>query len=400
MEIIGFESYGGILVGEFLADKFEVTNKEFKRFVDSGGYNNKSYWKYPIYIDGKKISWESAINRFVDKTGKPGPGSWEVGTYPDGQENYPVVGISWYEASAYAVFVRKKLPSIYQWSVMAETGRAMNIIPMSNYNGKSTVPVGSMDGMSSYGIYDLAGNAREWCYNDNGLNGESYILGGGWNDPSYSFNDGGIQPAADRSLSNGFRCVSELPEDTTIENLSKTLKSGLRDYHKEKPVDDKTFSFFLRQFAYDKSHLNEQLVTEVDTGTLKIDLETRKDILTDKIGYFGWSWGGRMGGIIPAVEKRIKAVVLHVGGMPMQKTLPEVDQINFLPRINQPILMLNGKYDMYFPVESSQIPMFNFLGTASKDKKIIIYDTGHLVPRTDLIKETLFWYDKYLGPVK
>jgi cephalosporin-C deacetylase-like acetyl esterase len=129
-------------------------------------------------------------------------------------------------------------------------------------------------------------------------------------------------------------------------------------------------------------------------------LETRKDMLPDKIGYFGWSWGGFMGGIIPVVEKRIKTIVLHVGGMEMQKTLPEVDQINFLPRIYQPILMLNGKYDMYFPVETSQMPMFNLLGTPSKDKKIIIYDTGHLVPRTDLIKETLSWYDKYLGPVK
>jgi dienelactone hydrolase len=505
MEIIGFERYGGKLVGEFLADRFEVTNKEFKRFVDSGGYNNKSYWKFPIYIDGNEISWESVINRFIDKTGKPGPASWEVGTYPDGQENYPVIGISWYEASAYATFAGKRLPSVYQWSVMAETARAMNIIPLSNYNGKSTVPVGSMDGMSSYGIYDIAGNAREWCYNGNGINGESYILGGGWNDPSYSFNDAGIQPSIDRSLSNGFRCILELPGDTTIGNLSNPLKLYFRDYHKEKPVDDKTFSFFLRQFAYDKSPLNEQVITVADTGIWKIEkitmdagynnerlivylylprngkppyqpiiyfpgsnaihmdmiasnyvqrldfivksgrvlvypvlqgtfdrkdrlksdlqeetvfykdhvimwrkdfgrtidyLETRKDMLPDKIGYFGWSWGGFMGGIIPAVEKRIKTIVLHVGGMEMQKTLPEVDQINFLPRIYQPILMLNGKYDMYFPVETSQMPMFNLLGTPSKDKKIIIYDTGHLVPRTDLIKETLSWYDKYLGPVK
>jgi pimeloyl-ACP methyl ester carboxylesterase len=107
-----------------------------------------------------------------------------------------------------------------------------------------------------------------------------------------------------------------------------------------------------------------------------------------------------MGGIIPAVEKQIKAIVLYVGGMEMTKTLPESDQINFLPRVIQPVLMLNGKYDMYFPVETSQKPMFDLLGTPAKDKKIIIYDTGHLVPRTDLIKEILAWYNKYLGPVK
>ena len=129
-------------------------------------------------------------------------------------------------------------------------------------------------------------------------------------------------------------------------------------------------------------------------------LETRKDIQLDKLGYLGWSWGGYMGGIMPAVEKRIKVIVLNVGGMVMDKSLPEADQLNYLPRVTQPVLMLNGKYDMFFPVETSQKPMFNFLGTPKEHKKIIIYDVGHLVPRTDFVKETLLWYDKYLGPVQ
>jgi dienelactone hydrolase len=129
-------------------------------------------------------------------------------------------------------------------------------------------------------------------------------------------------------------------------------------------------------------------------------LETRNDILSDKIGFYGVSWGGRMGGLFPAVERRIKAVVLHGGGLGMKKTFPEVDPLNFLPRIYQPVLMLNGKFDPYFPAETSQKPMFNLLGTPTKDKKIILYDTGHLAPRVDLIKETIKWYDTYLGQVK
>jgi Dienelactone hydrolase and related enzymes len=137
-----------------------------------------------------------------------------------------------------------------------------------------------------------------------------------------------------------------------------------------------------------------------DIGRIIDYLETRNDILTDKVGYFGFSWGARLGGLFPAVEKRIKAVVLHVGGLKMKKSFPEVDPFNFLPRVYQPVLMLNGEYDVYFPVETSQKPMFNMLGTPVEDKKILIYDTGHLVPRTELIKETLAWYDKYLGPVK
>jgi pimeloyl-ACP methyl ester carboxylesterase len=505
MTIIGLEGYGGKHVGAFLVDRFEVTNKEYKQFMDAEGYSNKSYWNFPIYLEGKEITWDSARKIFVDKTGKQGPASWEVGKYPDGEEDYPVAGVSWYEASAYAAFVGKRLPTVYHWNVVAECSYAMNIIPFSNFNEKSTVPVGSMDGMSSYGIYDIAGNVREWCYNGNGVNGESYNLGGGWNDQTYSFNWSGIQPSIDRSLSNGFRCMMELPNDSTISSLSQPIRLEVRDYRKEKPVDDKTFNIIIRQYAYDRLPLNEQVIATVERdnwnvekvtldagynndrlivylfipketqppyqpvilfpgGTafqmdivnsdyfkridfiiksrrvlvypilkgfyerkdeLKSDspdesvlykdhvimwrkdigrtidyLETRNDIQSNNIGYYGVSSGGRMGGLYPAVERRIKAVVLHVGGLSMKKMLPEVDPLNFLPRIYQPTLMLNGKYDPYFPVETSQKPMLYLLGTPEKDKKLIIYDTGHLVPRTDLIKETLAWYDKYLGRVK
>jgi dienelactone hydrolase len=129
-------------------------------------------------------------------------------------------------------------------------------------------------------------------------------------------------------------------------------------------------------------------------------LETRKDMQADKVAYLGISWGGYMGGIIPAIEKRVKVVVLNVGGMVMDKTLPEVDQINYLPRVRQPVLMLNGAYDMYFPVETSQKPLFRFLGTSENQKKMIVYPSGHVVPQTDFIKETLAWLDTYLGPAR
>ena len=137
-----------------------------------------------------------------------------------------------------------------------------------------------------------------------------------------------------------------------------------------------------------------------DIGRTIDYLETRKEIQKDKIAFLGWSWGGFMGGIMPAVEKRLKTVVLNVGGMDMNRALPEADQINFLPRIKQPILMLNGEHDMFFPLETAQKPMFNFLGTPVADKKIIVFKSGHQVPRTEFVKETLLWYDKYLGPVK
>lgn len=84
----------------------------------------------------------------------------------------------------------------------------------------------------------------------------------------------------------------------------------------------------------------------------------------------------------------------------MERALPEVDQINYLPRITQPVLMLNGSYDMYFPVESSQKPMFSLLGSPQDQKKMRVYPSGHLVPPTEFIKETLAWLDTYLGPAR
>jgi dienelactone hydrolase len=506
MNIVGLEQLGENVVNEFLIDRYEVTNKQYKAFVEAGGYSNKAFWRFPVYSSGKEISLEAAWKLFVDRTGRQGPASWEAGTYPDGHENHPVTGVSWYEAAAYAAFVNKKLPTIFHWGIVAATSRTEFIVPFSNYNGKSTVEVGSLPGYSTFGVYDLAGNAREWCFNESSVSAQRFILGGGFNDPTYSFNDGYTQPALDRSLSNGFRCMKELPGDTSTNRLASLVKMEFRDYRKEKPVDDKTFEFIRRQYAYDKTPLEDSIEYtrdrelwtvekvsfdagynkermeaylyipknakppfqpiiffpgsgdiysrkfDIDNGIFRVDftvksgrvlvypiykgtherhsdlnsdlqdetilykdhvtmwrkdigrtidyLETRKDMQVDKLAYLGWSWGGFMGGIMPALEKRIKVVVLNVGGMEMNKALPESDQLNFLPRVTQPVLMLNGKHDMFFPVETSQKPMFDLLGTPKKDKKIILYEVGHLVPRTEFVKEALLWLDHYLGPVK
>ena len=60
--------------------------------------------------------------------------------------------------------------------------------------------------------------------------------------------------------------------------------------------------------------------------------------------------------------------------------------------------MLNGELDFFFPVESSQEPMFDLLGTPPEHKKRLTYPRGHTVPRNELVKESLAWLDRYLGP--
>jgi len=129
-------------------------------------------------------------------------------------------------------------------------------------------------------------------------------------------------------------------------------------------------------------------------------LETRPEIDRDKIAYFGFSWGGYYGPIIAAIETRIKVCVFLVGGIAAEKALPEADAINFAPRVKVPVLMLNGRYDFYCPVQSCQLALFRLLGTPEENKRHMLFEGSHNIPRTELIKETLNWFDRYLGPVK
>ena len=76
-----------------------------------------------------------------------------------------------------------------------------------------------------------------------------------------------------------------------------------------------------------------------------------------------------------------------------------MDQINFVPRVTCPVLMLNGRYDFFRPMETSQSPMFRLLGTPKEHKRHAVFESGHVIPRNEVIKETLDWLDRYLGPV-
>jgi dienelactone hydrolase len=150
-----------------------------------------------------------------------------------------------------------------------------------------------------------------------------------------------------------------------------------------------------------KSRWRDHVVMWTKDASRAIDYaESRQELDHEKLAYYGYSWGAAMGAIVPAVETRFKACVFALGGLEFQRSLPEVDPINFLPRVKQPVLMLNGRYDFFFPVDATQVPFYRMLGTPKDRKKQVIYETGHSVPRNELIKETLDWLDRYLGPVK
>jgi dienelactone hydrolase/predicted Ser/Thr protein kinase len=507
LNLVNLDRLGGQNLDDYLIDKHEVTNREFKKFVDQGGYERKEYWRQPFKKDGRTLSWEQAMAEFRDRTGRPGPAAWEMSDYPEGRDDHPVGGISWYEAAAYAEFSGKSLPTIYHWDWAADPWLSDIFIPLGNFSNRDTWPIGTSRCVSFYGVHDMAGNVREWCWNENG--DWRFLLGGAWNDQVYMFNYAFAQPPMDRSPSNGFRCIKYLGTDDDREALSIRIDISYTDFLSKEPVSDKVYDIYLDMYSYDKKELSSRTdsvdesnkdwikekvsfeaayggervpaflflprtgkppfqavvyfpgsnainVRSSDTNeSLNISnfdfimksgralffpvykstyergdgldssipdetnsykehviqwakdlrrsvdyLESRADIDADKIAYHGRSWGGRLGGLMVAVEGRFKTAILELAGLRFQKQKPEVDPFHFLPRVRIPVLMLNGRYDSFFPHETAQVPMFKLLGTPEEHKRHLIYDTGHSVPRNQLIKESLEWLDKYLGPVK
>tara|TARA_Y100001970_G_scaffold179646_1_gene218718 strand:+ start:488 stop:2749 length:2262 start_codon:yes stop_codon:yes gene_type:complete len=247
-------------------DKFEVTNAEYQKFVDEGGYKKSIYWDKIIGEDGKTIDWEAAMELFVDKSGLSGPSTWSNGTYQSNQENYPVTGVSWYEARAYAKWVGKTLPTIYHWYKAAMFwGESTVISPRSNFSGMPS-EVGKYNVLSSYGCYDMAGNAREWGSNPH-KNGNRSVMGGGFDDETYFFTDNFSQHPTNRYKTNGFRCVIIPDDETNLVSADTLIQSFTRDFYSFQPISDEVFNIYNGMFKYDKSPLNIKVMSDsIDNG--------------------------------------------------------------------------------------------------------------------------------------
>jgi dienelactone hydrolase/predicted Ser/Thr protein kinase len=128
-------------------------------------------------------------------------------------------------------------------------------------------------------------------------------------------------------------------------------------------------------------------------------LESRTDIDSTKLAYYGISLGAVAALPCLAVEDRLQAAILQGGGLPPGKGAPEGDPINFAPRIRIPVLMINGKNDFQLPLTQLQLPLFRLLGSAPEDKRHFLVEGGHVPPRNLVVKEALDWLDRYLGPV-
>ena len=500
----GIENMPPQQLGDFFIDRHEVTQREFKRFVDAGGYSRPEFWRAPFVDGGRTLPFAEAMARFVDRTGLPGPATWEVSDYPEGRDDDPVTGVSWFEAAAYAAFADKRLPTIYHWDHVAFTWGSGNIVPASNLGGDGARPVASGAARNRFGTEDLGGNAREWCANGDSRGGR-FILGGGWDDPAYAFNDAFAQSPWDRSQTNGFRCIREVATSRVDPALEATIELPFRDFRSEPRVSDETFAQYLTQFRYDATPLRAEIEERLEkedyirerisfdaayggermtaylflpkhgtppyqtvvmfpgSGAIhtrssadvapgrgsfapkggralllpvykstyergdglvsdypdtsnnwkdhilmwgkdfrrSIDyVETREDLDSGRIAYLGLSWGSAMAPFMIAIEPRVKAGVLVVAGLNFQKALPEVDEVAYTMRVKVPILMLNGKYDFFFPYDTSQLPFFELLGTPQEHKKLVVQESSHAFSQAELARESLAWLDQYLGPVR
>ena len=105
-----------------------------------------------------------------------------------------------------------------------------------------------------------------------------------------------------------------------------------------------------------------------------------------------------MAPVMLAIEDRVRVSVLLSGGLVLQPTQPEVDPFNFLPRVRVPTKMINVPNDYFYPLETSQWPFYHFLGAELKDS--VLVEGGHLPPMNVVARETLEWFDNYLGPMK
>jgi iron(II)-dependent oxidoreductase len=167
-----------VFVPEFKIDRLLVTNEEYARFVEEGGYGRREFWSDEGWTWREREGWESPL--YWRRAEQQQGGAWSVrGMFDEGalEPRHPVTGISWFEAEAYARFVGKRLPTEVEWEKAASWderenrkrrfswGDAEPAPSLCNFGRRfwSTTPVGSFPaGASPYGCLDMSGNVWEW----------------------------------------------------------------------------------------------------------------------------------------------------------------------------------------------------------------------------------------------
>ncbi len=498
--------FENINIEAFSIAENEVSNKDFQEFVDAGGYENRIYWDFPFQVGNKTYDFNSSIKMFTDRYGRPGPSNWAYGQFPTGLDNYPVTGISWFEARAFAKYSNLSLPNVYQWLLASGNPENLGDVNQyvtrnSNYNSTQLREVSNK--LGSYNeLNNIGGNIKEWTLNPNGDNQEKFsIMGGAFNEPSYTFNNYYSLSPFDRSIGNGFRLSKNLTNGRS-ELDNDIIPEFKRNFYEIEDISDEVFDVYKSQFDYNSQPLNSktsnienfqdgysaqifemettyesdeklfgyivfsnrfkdkydpiiiypsarsigsntdinlpnQLLNQfkylIDEGyaiihpvyhntysrekthntfwpndsekykntIIKIGqdykrsldyIESRNDFNFENLSYFGYSWGSTTSNYLLAIDDRIKAAVLCVGGLMMQKSKKEVEAHYYVRRIKTPILHIVGKEDGIFGFEESYKPWKELIGTAKDKLKLIELDNvGHGLPWDTIRKHHSNW---------
>lgn len=162
-------------VPAFKIDRCPVTNAEYARFVEDGGYERREFWSDEGWSHREREEWLAPLYWT-----REGEGWRERSMFEDAKlrPHHPVTGVSWYEAEAYARFMGKRLPTEAEWEKAAswddrqqkrlrfafgDTIPADKQVANFGFNFWGTTPVGSFpEGASPFGCLDMTGNVWEW----------------------------------------------------------------------------------------------------------------------------------------------------------------------------------------------------------------------------------------------
>jgi eukaryotic-like serine/threonine-protein kinase len=171
--------------------------------------------------------------------------------------------VSWFEAAAYCAARQKTLPTVFHWRRAFGATFFMEVVTLGNFSGQTAEPVGRLQDLGPYGTYGMAGNAKEWVWNEH--QGQRYILGGGWNEPVYMAMNDDARPPFDRGETNGFRCMKETSASDRSVFAAWAPPHPVPDTSRLTPVSDLEFRAFQRFYEYDRTPLDGRLERATDT---------------------------------------------------------------------------------------------------------------------------------------
>jgi iron(II)-dependent oxidoreductase len=225
-------------VRPFLLDVHAVTNARYQKFVDAGGYDALDFWPEEI--------WPHLIE-LKDLTGEPGPRYWRHGRHNTRLSDHPIVGVSWYEAQAFALWIGQRLPSEAEWQMAAcwhinsssdllrrfPWGDAMDNARCnvwSSHKGRTVRVTEYRKGAAPNHVLQLVGNTWEWTDTEYSINDDEgkpvfgempmHVIRGGAFDTYFEtqatshFRTGQI--ALSRTHNVGFRCAMNLDQASWI----------------------------------------------------------------------------------------------------------------------------------------------------------------------------------------